>query len=312
MSEQEEDIDGTREDPGYRRLTRSSEDRMLGGVAGGLARYFNVDPTIVRIAFGLAIFIGGVGIPAYIAGLLFVPADDGDGRAPIVRAGILGVIGAIVVGLILLALVPAAFAGAAASVGAGEGWIAALSIGALGVLTLATGARLLLIPIVVLMLGAGTAMAFDLDLEGGAGERDYSPATVGEIPADGYQLGVGGLTVDLRDIEWTQRRTVPVQADIGVGYLRIVVPADVCVTGEASVKAGEVVFAGRQADGIDAGVASLREPARAPTAAIDAELDAGLIEIVNSDSYEAGDSRAGLDSDARADMRAAAARACAA
>jgi phage shock protein PspC (stress-responsive transcriptional regulator) len=63
--------------PTVRKLTRSSSDKLIGGVAGGLGRYFGVDPILFRIAFVVLMFAGGVGILAYIALLAFVPADDG-------------------------------------------------------------------------------------------------------------------------------------------------------------------------------------------------------------------------------------------
>jgi phage shock protein PspC (stress-responsive transcriptional regulator) len=59
-------------------LRRSYTDRMLGGVAGGLARYFNVDPMIVRIAFVVLTVVGGAGIPLYLAGLLLIPDEGSD------------------------------------------------------------------------------------------------------------------------------------------------------------------------------------------------------------------------------------------
>ena len=59
-------------------LRRSYTDRMLGGVAGGLARYFNVDPMIVRIAFVVLTVVGGAGIPLYLAGLLLIPEEGSD------------------------------------------------------------------------------------------------------------------------------------------------------------------------------------------------------------------------------------------
>src|SRR3954451_18033017 len=62
---------------GVRRLTRSSSDKVIGGVAGGLGRYFGVDPILFRIAFVVLTFAGGVGALAYIGLLAFVPADDG-------------------------------------------------------------------------------------------------------------------------------------------------------------------------------------------------------------------------------------------
>jgi phage shock protein C len=49
-----------------KRLYRSRLDKMIGGVAGGLAIYFDIDPTIVRVLFVITIFIGGGGILAYI------------------------------------------------------------------------------------------------------------------------------------------------------------------------------------------------------------------------------------------------------
>jgi len=59
-------------------LRRSYEDRMLGGVAGGLAHYFGVDAMIVRIAFVVLTVFGGAGIPLYLAGLLLIPDEGSD------------------------------------------------------------------------------------------------------------------------------------------------------------------------------------------------------------------------------------------
>lgn len=57
-----------------KRLLRS-RDRMIAGVAGGLANYFAVDPTIVRLVFALSVFFGGLGVVAYVALALFVPEE---------------------------------------------------------------------------------------------------------------------------------------------------------------------------------------------------------------------------------------------
>ena len=64
--------------PEHGLLRRSYTDRMLGGVAGGLARYFGVDPMIVRIAFVVLTVVGGAGIPLYLAGLLLIPEEGSD------------------------------------------------------------------------------------------------------------------------------------------------------------------------------------------------------------------------------------------
>jgi phage shock protein C len=59
------------------RLTRSTSDKYVGGVSGGLGAYFNIDPTLVRVGFVFATLIsGGAACIAYVAMLAFVPADD--------------------------------------------------------------------------------------------------------------------------------------------------------------------------------------------------------------------------------------------
>ncbi len=67
--------------PPPRKLTRSSEDRMLGGVAGGLGRYFSVDPMIFRISFVVLAIAGGAGALGYLAAWLLVPSDAQQGAA---------------------------------------------------------------------------------------------------------------------------------------------------------------------------------------------------------------------------------------
>jgi phage shock protein C len=57
-------------------LHRPTDDRILAGVAIGLARYFNVDVTVVRIIFVVLAIVGGAGIPLYLAGWLLIP-DEG-------------------------------------------------------------------------------------------------------------------------------------------------------------------------------------------------------------------------------------------
>jgi phage shock protein PspC (stress-responsive transcriptional regulator) len=57
-------------------LNRSSEDKMLAGVAGGLGEYFGVDPVLFRVGFVAATLLSGVGALAYLALVLFVKTDD--------------------------------------------------------------------------------------------------------------------------------------------------------------------------------------------------------------------------------------------
>ena len=69
--------------PGYgygdeQRLHRGDHGRMLAGVAVGLADYFDVDPTIVRVGFVALAFLGGLAVPLYLAGWLLIPDEDSD------------------------------------------------------------------------------------------------------------------------------------------------------------------------------------------------------------------------------------------
>lgn len=59
-----------------KRLTRSSYDKMLMGVGGGLARYFDIDPTLVRIGLALAgLFSLGTAVVVYIVVALIMPEE---------------------------------------------------------------------------------------------------------------------------------------------------------------------------------------------------------------------------------------------
>jgi phage shock protein C len=56
-----------------KKLYRSTTDKMIGGVAGGLAEYFDIDSTLVRVLFVVVVFLGGGGILAYIILWIVVP-----------------------------------------------------------------------------------------------------------------------------------------------------------------------------------------------------------------------------------------------
>jgi len=75
-----------------RKLSRPTHDRMLAGVASGLASYAGVDALIVRIAFAVLTFLGGAGIPLYLVCWLLMPAEGSgqsiaDGLAADLRGG---------------------------------------------------------------------------------------------------------------------------------------------------------------------------------------------------------------------------------
>ena len=65
-----------------KQLTRSETDKKLAGVCGGLAEYFNIDPTIVRVA-AVVLALMGPGLIAYVILWIAVPKASSVGTARI-------------------------------------------------------------------------------------------------------------------------------------------------------------------------------------------------------------------------------------
>ena len=64
--------------PGARQLRRSSDDRMLAVVAGGIARYLGADVTLVRVIIAALALLNGLGLALYIAAWLLIPEEGED------------------------------------------------------------------------------------------------------------------------------------------------------------------------------------------------------------------------------------------
>ena len=84
MNETQEQPTAPQPDP--KKLTRSRDDRVVGGVCGGLGRYFNIDPLFFRIGAVALAFAGGAGLPLYLAALILVPNEDAPGGTAAVDA----------------------------------------------------------------------------------------------------------------------------------------------------------------------------------------------------------------------------------
>src|SRR3954463_10834246 len=65
-------------DDSPRKLSRSTTDKYVWGVAGGLGRQFGIEPMLFRVAFMVSVVFGGIGIAAYLAAGAFLPRDDGE------------------------------------------------------------------------------------------------------------------------------------------------------------------------------------------------------------------------------------------
>lgn len=64
-----------------KRLYKSRKYKVIDGVCGGIAEYFDIDPVIIRLLFVISIAVGGTGVIAYIIGMIIIPhaprAEDG-------------------------------------------------------------------------------------------------------------------------------------------------------------------------------------------------------------------------------------------
>lgn len=94
------------QEPGRKPLTRG-HDRKLGGVASGLAEYFDIDPTLVRVLWVVALFVGPLGFGAVLAYLVLwviMPAPQGDAPASSTSGGGRAMDPSMLLGVVILAL----------------------------------------------------------------------------------------------------------------------------------------------------------------------------------------------------------------
>lgn len=156
-------------------LRRSRSDRKLAGVAGGLARYANVDPLIFRILFVVLTFFGGSGVLLYALGWLLI-ADDGEqdsegqrlfnGRSSSSLTTVLALVVVIVLGL--------AAVGALLDTGPGLGGL---------------GALIVIAVVVVLLLRNGRRPGEDQPVDQAAYGPTYGPVPPPEPGAYGQTPG---------------------------------------------------------------------------------------------------------------------------
>ena len=269
-----------------KRLERSN-DRLLAGVAGGLGRYFDLNPAFFRVGFAVLTLLGGAGVLAYITAVLVIPAE---GESDSIAARILRqrrerpwpVVGLGLAAVALLVLVSRATFWPVA----GAGWAFVLIAGLVILWTsdATRGRRRMrvvvatLVTIAALILAACTAALvlaftwFHVSLGDGIGDRSVTPVSVEAIqPA--YALGVGNLRLDLSAVDPSQPKHI--EARVGIGSLRLVVPAGTRVN--AQTKVGTIHAYGSQ-------VAENSSYSTGPGEGlvVDARVGAGRIDIVRA------------------------------
>src|SRR3712207_5804485 len=111
-----------------------------------------------------------------------------------------------------------------------------------------TGVQTCALPI-LLALPLAAVAATDLDVRGTWGDRTFRPLDVADLDR-GYEMGMGSMKVDLRDVQLPPGRT-DLHLDMGFGEIVVLVPGDMCVTSHADVRFGAVNVGDGEQAGVD-------------------------------------------------------------
>jgi phage shock protein PspC (stress-responsive transcriptional regulator) len=237
-------------------LRRSRTDKVIGGVAGGLAEYTGIDALLWRVGT-IALTIAGPGLIIYVLLWLLMPAgppaQPGATAPDRARSGprspVPGVTAAallIVVGVaVLLAEFTDVHIGARGVLGS-----ALLVVGVglvVGAITgLGRGAKIGLIGL-GLLLSAGLVVASTVHLPSGdIGDRTYRPTTASQVESN-YRHGAGNLVVDLSGVDLPgPAGPIVTRIDSGIGDVHVLVPAsaDVDVTVDPGISDADVFGGG--------------------------------------------------------------------
>jgi phage shock protein PspC (stress-responsive transcriptional regulator) len=294
------------------RLERSSSDRMFAGVAGGLARYFDIHPAVYRVGFVVLALLGGAGFVIYVAAALVIP-NEGEEESfasrilkerrnrpwPLIGLGLLTVgmasllshttlwpHGDVWPGLLILGAAILYFTRHTVApepqVGPTSGPDSTTAVAQprhrnpvatfFKAIAIAFATILALLAIAVAIFGA----TFHVGIGHGVGERHVIVATASSLEPS-YRLGVGTMVLDLRNVSFDDG-TKTLDARVDVGNLRVIVPHDAVVQLNATAQTGQVEALGAVDDGRHASVAY--SPARRAGLILNAHVGAGRVQIV--------------------------------
>jgi phage shock protein PspC (stress-responsive transcriptional regulator) len=285
-----------------KRLERSRSDRMLAGVCGGLARYFDVHPAFYRVGFVVLTLLGGAGIVIYAAAALVMPDEGKEDSVATAALRNRRDRPWPLIGLALVAIAAAILLSRATLWPHGDAWILLLLAGGAilwitrhgttaptaDASTLAAedsrrvrrvfkGLAIAFGTIVALLFIAAAIFAavFHVHLGRGVGDRNYVVAGSQDLRGS-YKLGIGNMTVDLSDVRFRAGET-QVSTRVDVGNLRVIVPAGVALRVRGDAQLGQVEVLGESADGrnVDKSV----DQAGARLLVLNAHVGVGKVEV---------------------------------
>jgi phage shock protein PspC (stress-responsive transcriptional regulator) len=278
------------ENQAIKELHRSRDDRMLAGVCGGLGRYFDLNPVFFRVGFVVLALLGGSGILVYGAAALVIPNDGRRDSIAVEALRNRRTRPWPLIGLALVAIASIVLLSHASLWPDNDFlWIVVLVAGGM-VLWAHTRdvenepppaatppdgtaptqpiaprrrrrhgflrAIFITFTVLVVLALAVVAIAFatlDVSLSDGVGDRQYHVQTVDNLKSS-YELGIGDLDLDLSDLELPMG-TTRLDAHVGIGDLRVIVPRNVTVHYDAVAKYGETDAFREEAHGHNNGLA---------------------------------------------------------
>lgn len=247
------------------RLRRSTINRKLAGVAGGIGERFDVDANVVRVVFVVLTLLAGLGAAVYLALWALVPLGEDSDEKRVARTSgdneprwsfrsLILLAGALCLGLIFLSVI---FRGPGSGRGISAFWL--LFFVVLAVVSLLRPGHfrflrfflgLLIALVSVAVLAAGGVLAYvastGVPLSGGVGQRIYQPYSASQVRHH-YHLGIGDMTIDLRGVGFSHN-SLAVTATVAIGRLTVEVPPGVQVNLSAQSGSSSIVYPfGRQA-----------------------------------------------------------------
>jgi phage shock protein PspC (stress-responsive transcriptional regulator) len=274
---------------------------MLAGVAGGIADRFDVDVSLVRVAFVVLACAWGTGALVYLAMWALVPSaprgpgdvdqlDETAEPTPSWLAFLL-LAGVLCFGLLV---VTSWWGGPRWGGGLGLLWVVLL----FGLLVVAlrdrSGRRTLRRAVGIVVLGCmtlaivvagsflGLVASTGVPMSGGIGERIYQPTSLAQVQRF-YRTSIGDMTVDLRQVRFPAS-TVHVTASVAVGHLTVEVPPGVLV--DVSAHAGVGNVSSSPGDLQSFSTPALGAPGRADrehVLVLVAEVGVGRVDLVRSE-----------------------------
>jgi phage shock protein PspC (stress-responsive transcriptional regulator) len=281
-------------------LRRSNQQRVIAGVAGGVAERFDSDANVIRVVFVVLSFLFGLGVAIYLAMWVLIPRskieriDDAD--EPVVpRPKLRWIRYSLLIATLVLGIMVIAAVTGAPRFGRNVAVLWLLYLFGLAILSLFVSRRefglgrvfalLFLVAVTFVIAVTGALMGFlastGVPLSGGMGQKVWQPQSLAQVQHD-YRVEFGTSTVNLASVQFP-RAGFEVTTTVASGRLTIDVPKDAVVNLKTHIGIGGVTYQlanGWESEGFDPNPPTATPAKASPHLTIDAQVGIGSIQIV--------------------------------